>query len=289
MAKQWPGPSCFLGDFNSVCTPEERLRENIDFNSIDSFKNFINHANLIDQVLSNDVFTWEGPLGKFSRIDRVLINNKWALLWPDAILQSAPPDRSDHKPLIWAKVLVNWGPKPFRFNHSWLSKPGFLKFCEDLWNEFDVQGWAAFKIAKKLRLLKAYLKLWSSSHQNNDEVSLKIVEGYIKSLKMFFQQRDLSNSEILELAALKKRKKVLSVRIESKRRLHSRFKWLRLGDKNTHFFHIVSHIRQQSSYIAGMMVDNVWSDDPDVVKEATVTFFESLFKLQPSLSGLIDL
>ncbi|XP_071708890.1 uncharacterized protein [Rutidosis leptorrhynchoides] len=159
MANQWPGPLCFLGYFNSVRSPEERLREVIDQNSIDSFNDFILQANLIDQVLSNDEFTWEGPLGKFSRIDRVLINDKWALLWPEAILQTDPQERSDHKPLIWAKVLANWGPKPFRFNNTWISKPGFLRFCDNLLNEYNVEGWEAFKVAKKLRVLKADLKI----------------------------------------------------------------------------------------------------------------------------------
>ncbi|XP_071687369.1 uncharacterized protein [Rutidosis leptorrhynchoides] len=152
MANNWPGPLCFLGDFNSVCSPEERFRESIDQNSIDSFNTFIFQANLIDQTLSNDDFTWEGPLGKFSRIDRVFINNKWVLLWPDAILQSSNPDRSNHKPLIWAKVLACWGPKPFRFNNTWFEKVGFIQFCDNLWNEYIVDGWAAFRVNKKLRL-----------------------------------------------------------------------------------------------------------------------------------------
>ncbi|XP_071713493.1 uncharacterized protein [Rutidosis leptorrhynchoides] len=242
MANQWPGPLCFLGDFNSVRSLEERLREVIDQNSIDSFNDFIIQANLIDQVLSNDEFTWEGPLGKFSRINRVLINDKWAILWPDAILQTGPQER-----------------------------------------------WAAFKVAKKLRVLKADLKIWRSSHQDNDEVNLKNIEAKIKLLKTSFQSRDLSEAELHKLVDLKKSKKAFSVRIESKRRLHSRFHWLRLGEKNTRFFHIVSRIRQQSSYIVGMSIDNVWNDDPDVVKENTVSFFESLFATRPSLTDLIDL
>ncbi|XP_071739697.1 uncharacterized protein [Rutidosis leptorrhynchoides] len=113
IANNWPGLLCFLGDFNSICHPEERLREVIDLNSIASFNAFISQANIIDQHLSNDEFTREGPFGKFSRIDRVFINDKWALLWPDAILQTDHPDRSDHKPIIWAKKLLFWGQNPF--------------------------------------------------------------------------------------------------------------------------------------------------------------------------------
>ncbi|XP_071687115.1 uncharacterized protein [Rutidosis leptorrhynchoides] len=150
MANNWPGPLCFLGDFNSMCLPEERVREVIDLNSIASFNAFISQANIIDQSLSNDEFTREGALGKFSRIDRVFINAKWAMLWPDAILQTDQPDRSDHKSLIWAKNLLYWGHRPFR---------------------------AAFVINKKLRLLKVDLKVWSSSNQDQDVIKFNEIEG----------------------------------------------------------------------------------------------------------------
>ncbi|XP_071741116.1 uncharacterized protein [Rutidosis leptorrhynchoides] len=121
IARNWSGPLFILGDFNSVCSPDERLRETIDHNCITSFNNFILDANLFDQHLTNDDFTWEGPLGKFSRIDRILVNLKGVQLWPHAILITANPESSDHKPIIWGNKLVSRGPKSFRFNNSWLS------------------------------------------------------------------------------------------------------------------------------------------------------------------------
>ncbi|XP_071741004.1 uncharacterized protein [Rutidosis leptorrhynchoides] len=150
VAHSWPGPLCILGDFNSVSSSVERLREVIDLNAIASFNNFIVNANLIDQHLVNDDFTWEGPLGKLSRINRVFLNSSWIDLWPDAILQMGHPDKSDHKPIIWGKKLISWGPKPFRFNNSWLEKPGFINFCKDKWASYPTTGWAAFIINKNL-------------------------------------------------------------------------------------------------------------------------------------------
>ncbi|XP_071708246.1 uncharacterized protein [Rutidosis leptorrhynchoides] len=207
IANIWSGPLCFLGDFNSVCFPEERLREVIDTNSIDSFNRFITQANIFDQCLFNDDFTREGAMGKFSRIDRVFINSKWNMLWPDAILVTDQPDRSDHKPIIWAKKLLYWGPRPFRFNNSWLNKPGFIRFCESLWFGYSVFGWAAFRIGKKMRLLKGDLKIWGESHQDKDVTCLKEIENEIKRLKTCYKCRDLTHTELGDLAALKSFKK----------------------------------------------------------------------------------
>ncbi|XP_071728613.1 uncharacterized protein [Rutidosis leptorrhynchoides] len=207
MASNWLSPMCILGDFNSVSSPDERLREVIDFNCIDSFNNFILNANLFDQHLSNDEFTWEGPLGKFSRIDRVLVNLSCAHMFQDAILISANPDESDHKPIIWGNKLLDWGPKPFRFNNSWLSKPGFINLFEVKWDSYPVHGWAAFILGKKLRLLKNDLKDWSLSNQDQDVTALKTCVLKIKALKRYFRLRDLSHSELIELAFLKKCKK----------------------------------------------------------------------------------
>ncbi|XP_071690687.1 uncharacterized protein [Rutidosis leptorrhynchoides] len=192
IVNNWSGPLCFLGDFNSVCSPEERLREGIDLNSINSFNQFISNANIIDQYLVNDEFTREGALGKFARIDRIFLNSTWSMWWPGAILITDLQDRSDHKPIILAKKL------------------------------------AAFLIGKKMRLLKADLKIWSESQQDKDVCCLKVIEEDIKRLKNCYKSRDLSQVELVELAALKGYKKRVAIKIESKRRLHSRPHWLKL-------------------------------------------------------------
>ncbi|XP_071740453.1 uncharacterized protein [Rutidosis leptorrhynchoides] len=164
MANQWSGPICFLGDFNSVCKEEERFRENIHPAELINFNNFILSANLIDQPLSNDEFTWEGPEGKQSRIDRILVNETWLHLFPESILIAGNPKSSDHKPIIWGKKIQDWGPKPFRFNNLWLEHNGFLEMCSQQWSSMDHVGWNAFVLMKKLWSLKGELWLWKNQH-----------------------------------------------------------------------------------------------------------------------------
>ncbi|XP_071709435.1 uncharacterized protein [Rutidosis leptorrhynchoides] len=190
----------------------------------------------------------QGPQGKLSRIDRFLINSVWAQLWPDTILQTDLPD---------------W----------------FVELCENHWNNYNVQGWAAFIIGKKLRLLKADLKSWKSTLQTQDEFTIKQCELEIQRLKYCYKFRDLLDTEAADLAALKQRKKRFNIRLESKRRLHSRFHWLKLGDKNTRFFHLISRIKQQSSYIAASnslseVIDVDW--DTLNLAQVTVSIRESL-------------
>ncbi|XP_071713092.1 uncharacterized protein [Rutidosis leptorrhynchoides] len=94
------------------------------------------------------------------------------------------------------KKLSDLGPKPFRFNNSWLSKPGFIVLYETSWDSYPIYGWAAFILGKKLRLLKADLKAWSLSNQDQDVTALKTCDSMIKALKGYFRLRDLSHNEL---------------------------------------------------------------------------------------------
>ncbi|XP_071714435.1 uncharacterized protein [Rutidosis leptorrhynchoides] len=158
IANQWSGPISFLGDFNSVCHPEERFREVIDPIAISKFNNFILSDNVIDQALCNEEFTWDGPDEKMSRIDRVMVNVSWLSLFPDSILQAGLQKLSNHKPIILGKKLQDWGPKPFRFNNSWLLQKKFITLCNEKWDSLDYEGWAAFTLSMKFRVLKCYLR-----------------------------------------------------------------------------------------------------------------------------------
>ncbi|XP_071713332.1 uncharacterized protein [Rutidosis leptorrhynchoides] len=154
MINGWNGPTCVMGDFNSTCFPHERLREEIDVVNMANFNDFISSASLIDQNIQNLMYTWDGPGGKKSRIDRVLVNVEWINLWPGAVLLAGDKSSSDHNPLIWGKKSLFWGPKPFRFFNGWFEVPKFVE-------------------------LKRDLKIWNNEHVNKSKLQLAVLESQI--------------------------------------------------------------------------------------------------------------
>ncbi|XP_071740201.1 uncharacterized protein [Rutidosis leptorrhynchoides] len=170
-----------------------------------------NKKKIVWSQLTDIAQNWLGPLFILRDFNSVCSLDErlrgGVQLWPHVILITANPKSSDHKPIIWGNKLVSWGPKPFRFNNSWLSVPGFLGLCEAKWCSYLVFRWAAFIIGNKLRLLKADLNVWSLSTQHQDIVDLKLCDAKIKSLKRYLKRRDLNNSEWVDLVNLKKCKK----------------------------------------------------------------------------------
>ncbi|XP_071740990.1 uncharacterized protein [Rutidosis leptorrhynchoides] len=229
MLNDWNGPACILGDFNSTRFSKERLRENQDEANMVNFNNFLLNCNLLDQNIVNESFTWEGPLGKKSRIDRVLLNVESASFWAEASLFAADSDLSDHKPLVWAKNLVFWGPKPFKFINLWFKQPGFYDKCKTAWQSFKVNGWAAFVLQRKLILLKEQLKSWHSVETLARRQELSNCENSIRELNSLFEQRDLSIEEYFALIVSKAQRRILKAKEESRRRMFSRINWLKVG------------------------------------------------------------
>lgn len=63
--------------------------------------------------------------------DRFLVSEKLIVMWEVTNLKVGRRELSDHCP-IW--LLAGWtycGPKPFRFNNSWLKNDKFSKFVEE--------------------------------------------------------------------------------------------------------------------------------------------------------------
>lgn len=71
---------CLVGDFNSIRRVEERSgrNESPNLNEIGIFDKFIRGSQLIELPLVGRKFTCYRPDGSCkSRLDRVLVNNKW--------------------------------------------------------------------------------------------------------------------------------------------------------------------------------------------------------------------
>lgn len=58
----------------------------------------------------------------------------------------------------------------------------------------------------------------------------------------------------------------------------SRLNWLRVGDKNSCFFHKVCKVRESRNNLANLIFDGVCISNPKAIKLAIFNHFQSFFK-----------
>jgi len=66
---------------------------------------------------------------------------------------------SDHFPICLGAVDAARGKAPFRFKNMWPEHEGFSDLISEWWGELQVQGFASFVVASKLKHLKEKLKV----------------------------------------------------------------------------------------------------------------------------------
>ena len=76
---------------------------------------------------------------------------------------------------------------------------------------------------------------------------------------------------------------------ESLLRQKARSRWIKEGDFNSKFFHRFANSKCRSSTLRGVVVNDVWVDEPGRVKEETYVFFKNRFQevewVRPKLDG----
>ena len=78
--------------------------------------------------------------------------------------------------------------------------------------------------------------------------------------------RSLSEDEIKAKRALQQDLWEASNAYESLLRQKSRAKWLKEGDCNSAYFHKVINFRRNYNGLQGILIDGVWVQNPNVVK-----------------------
>lgn len=110
---------CFIGDFNSIRDESERKNCSYRRGDTEGFNKFIDNSNLLELALVNSEYTWYGPGGRKSKLDRAMVNSEW---WSEGHwhLQALSRKKSDHKALLLSQNQQNWGPVPFKVFNCWL-------------------------------------------------------------------------------------------------------------------------------------------------------------------------
>jgi hypothetical protein len=290
------GAWCLIGDFNAVLHSEERkgkilLNPNYMHAEVAEFSDFVRSSDLMDLPILGRKFTWFHPNGStMSRIDRMLVNDDWLLLWNNPTLWVLPRSVSDHCSLIVRYSGFDWGPKPFRFNNHWLLNNNFHGVVEDYWRNCNFTGWMAVILKEKLKGLKSILRVWNKENYGQMDSKMNNLIEDIKRLDLKSESLGISEEEVL----LRKRKfsEMWQLRRckESTIRQQSRQTWLREGDSNSRFFHASVKSRGKRNLISALQVGETWLESPADIRQATVDNFKLKFStvswLRPKLDGV---
>ncbi|GJZ76255.1 RNA-directed DNA polymerase, eukaryota, reverse transcriptase zinc-binding domain protein [Tanacetum coccineum] len=169
------------GDFNEVREAGERFRSSYNERQAGLFNNFISNASLIDVPLGGYKFTWTDKWGsKMSKIDRFLVSELFYETFPNisgVILEKGIPD---HRPILIKDYVVDFGPTPFWFFHSWFEIEGFHSMVVDTWkNDGIVEANGLISFKKKLQNLKRVIREWVSLQRS---ISLTLKKDHLMRL-----------------------------------------------------------------------------------------------------------
>jgi len=166
---------CLIGDFNSVRSAAER--KGIHSGTVNScdlarFNDFIEMCALRDIPVVGRKFTWYRPNGTArSRLDRVLVSDKWLLQWQGSKQFVQSRQVSDHCALVVKNSIVDWGPKPFCTFDVWQQSLGFKEVVKKAWDTSAHSGSSMENLREKLKWMKLQIKRWNKEVFVSDKIA----------------------------------------------------------------------------------------------------------------------
>ncbi|XP_061340239.1 uncharacterized protein LOC133286803 [Gastrolobium bilobum] len=141
------GPWVLGGDFNEISYSHEKKGGTIaDPVKCARFASVLEDCKVADMGCDGPFFTWQGPKWTnlkrvYKRLDRVVANVEWRMLFDGARVSSLPRLLSDHNPIL-IKLFEDQSSdkkKPFRFFAAWQEHQNFVQFLNSNWDlNFDL-------------------------------------------------------------------------------------------------------------------------------------------------------
>ncbi|KAG5545233.1 hypothetical protein RHGRI_017638 [Rhododendron griersonianum] len=211
------------------------------------------------------------------RIDMAFANMDWREKFDTAMVFVEVAVGSDHNLLLLnTNFSLNKVRRPFRFESLWTTEEECHRIITKAWDQ-EFVGSEMFRLCKKLRGCKDELTVW---HRNNfDDLRFQIAilrdqlagiqkenengfnaDNYVKEKVMITKLEDLWQKEAMFWHQ------------------RSRVNWLKMGDKNTRFFHLSTIHRRQRNQVAKLKDENgIWQVDKECIAGVIIGHFEKLY------------
>ena len=169
------------------------------------------------------------------------------------------------------------GLAPFRFENMWFKVEGFKDLIRNWWRGIEVSGSASFRLFAKLKELKQKLKVWNrevfGNLECNKEAALQQVE--------YWDRVEGERSLIVEELACKKEAKEGYAKWVDLEETHwrqvSRELWLKVGDRNTGYFHRMASAHRRVNYMDRIKINGLRLTEEREIREGVANAFQQQF------------
>ena len=121
------------------------------------------------------------------------------------------------------------------------------------------------------------MKVWSKEQFGDTFKKVKHIQEELNKFDEDTMDRQLSPQEMMSKKQLQEALWVAAQSHESLLRQKSRSRWIKEGDCNSKYFHKLMNVSRRNNLLKGIMIDDIWVDEPKKVKEAVRMFFLQRF------------
>ncbi|KAL9690018.1 hypothetical protein QQ045_010411 [Rhodiola kirilowii] len=271
-------PWILFGDFNEVCFGWEvkggRVRGEWQMRA---FREAMTDCGLTDLGFEGSAFTFSnrriGQKEIKARLDRMIANNEWRRIFPDAQVSHFSATSSDHSFLLLNCIRRERrrGNKGFCFEPMWVSKEGFAEVVSDAWRDSAAAGTS---LTDSLSKCGRALDKWNNEKFGRVGKRIRNLKAELEAVRRL----DRDSETIAKEADLVQEIDEWRLREEILWRQRSRAEWLREGDRNTSFFHAKASQRRKSNLISKLQnKEGSWITQEEQMGELIKEYFTDIF------------
>lgn len=268
-----------FGDFKEITHPDEKLGwADRVADQTRSFRDYLGACGLHDIGFVGKIFTWcNGQFGDqrtLIQLDYVVANKGWLARFFKAQVHHISMAASDH--CLLALFLRKKAPpkrkvrKRFLFEAMWTRDDRCKEVIEGAWDPLRVE----VDIQERVKNCQGQLQRWNHEVSGIVTKVPKLKQDQLRQLEAL----NLLHETTEEIQGLKK--EINETLIKEKLIWNQRSKafWIKCGDRNTKFFHVMANQIRRINKIEGFRgADDVWYDQPEDIEREFLEYFSSIF------------
>jgi hypothetical protein len=124
--------------------------------------------------------------------------------------------------------------------------------------------------------LKADLIRWKTEVFGNVEVRKKALLEEIQTLDGLKEERELAANERARIEKAKNDLAEVALMQKINWRQKSRAIWLKEGDHNTGFFHLLANSHRRNNFISSLCINGIITSEKELIKDSITQYFSNL-------------